>query len=48
MFMRISRGGNPLLTLQKGTENQVNLVDFGLTSHYSQKEYEPDPKKAVN
>jgi vaccinia related kinase len=26
----------------------VYLVDFGLASHYSQKEYKPDPKKAHN
>jgi hypothetical protein len=37
-----------LLGLQKGTENQVYLVDFGLASHYSEKEYKPDPKKAHN
>ncbi|PNF22731.1 Nucleosomal histone kinase 1 [Cryptotermes secundus] len=42
------KGGNLLLGFQKGTENQVYLVDFGLASHYSQKEYKPDPKKAHN
>lgn len=42
------KGGNLLLGLQKGTENQVYLVDFGLASHYSQREYKPDPKKAHN
>lgn len=42
------KGGNLLLGLQKGTENQVYLVDFGLASHYSQKEYKPDPKRAHN
>jgi vaccinia related kinase len=40
--------GNLVLGHQKGPENQVYLVDFGLASHYSQREYKPDPKKAHN
>ncbi|KAJ9596118.1 hypothetical protein L9F63_012702, partial [Diploptera punctata] len=42
------KGSNLLLGLQKGTENQVFLVDFGLASHFTEKEFKPDPKKAHN
>ncbi|XP_043462978.1 serine/threonine-protein kinase VRK1-like [Leptopilina heterotoma] len=41
------KGGN--LLLNRGNENQVYLVDFGLASHYTTKpEYKLDPKKAHN
>ena len=41
------KGGN--LLLDRITQNQVYLVDFGLASHYSTKlEYKLDPKKAHN
>lgn len=42
------KGGNLLLGLQKGTENQVFLVDFGLACHFTTKEFKADPKKAHN
>lgn len=42
------KGANILLGLTKQTQNQVFLVDFGLASKYTQKEFKPDPKKAHN
>lgn len=42
------KGSNLLLGLHKGTENQVFLVDFGLASHFTEKEFKPDPRKAHN
>lgn len=42
------KGANILLGLSKGTENQAYLVDFGLASRQTDKEYKIDPKKAHN
>ncbi|XP_077297829.1 nucleosomal histone kinase 1 [Arctopsyche grandis] len=42
------KGGNILFGLKKGVENQTYLVDFGLASHYTVKDYKFDPKKAHN
>ncbi|XP_014218471.1 serine/threonine-protein kinase VRK1 [Copidosoma floridanum] len=40
------KGANLLLDLK--SQNQVYLVDFGLASHYTTKDYKLDPKKAHN
>lgn len=40
------KGANLLLDIK--TQNYVYLVDFGLASHYTTKEYKLDPKKAHN
>ncbi|XP_055851794.1 nucleosomal histone kinase 1 [Episyrphus balteatus] len=42
------KGGNILLGYGKGGASQAYLVDFGLASHYTQKEFKPDPKKMHN
>lgn len=42
------KGGNILFGTKKGTENQAYLVDFGLASHYTIKDYKFDPKRAHN
>lgn len=42
------KGANILMGLQKGTENQAYLVDFGLASRVTDKEFKPDPKCAHN
>ncbi|XP_014253110.1 serine/threonine-protein kinase VRK1 [Cimex lectularius] len=42
------KGANLLLGLQKGTENNVFLVDFGLACKYSTKEFKRDPKQEHN
>uniref|UniRef100_A0A1B6ELH4 non-specific serine/threonine protein kinase n=1 Tax=Cuerna arida TaxID=1464854 RepID=A0A1B6ELH4_9HEMI len=42
------KGANLLLGTQKGTEDQVYLVDFGLAARYITTEFKPDPKKAHN
>lgn len=41
------KGANLLLGLNKGYENQVYLVDFGLAARYPS-EFKPNPKKAHN
>ncbi|CAG9788949.1 unnamed protein product [Diatraea saccharalis] len=42
------KGANILMGLRKGTENQAYLVDFGLATRVSDKEFKPDPKSAHN
>ncbi|XP_049780397.1 nucleosomal histone kinase 1 [Schistocerca cancellata] len=42
------KGSNILLSLKKGLEDQVYLVDFGLATRYSSTEYKLDPKRAHN
>ncbi|XP_060804869.1 serine/threonine-protein kinase VRK1 [Amyelois transitella] len=42
------KGANILMGLQKGKENQAFLVDFGLATRVSDKEFKPDPKCAHN
>ncbi|XP_059054688.1 serine/threonine-protein kinase VRK1 [Achroia grisella] len=42
------KGANILMGLRKGTENQAYLVDFGLASRVTEKEFKPDPKCAHN
>ncbi|XP_055906792.1 nucleosomal histone kinase 1 [Eupeodes corollae] len=42
------KGGNILLGYGKGGASQAYLVDFGLASHYTQKDFKPDPKKMHN
>ncbi|XP_026322721.1 serine/threonine-protein kinase VRK1-like [Hyposmocoma kahamanoa] len=42
------KGANILLGLKKGTENQAYLVDFGLATRVTDKEFKPDPKCAHN
>ncbi|KAM3956985.1 nucleosomal histone kinase 1 isoform 1-T2 [Aphomia sociella] len=42
------KGANILMGLRKGTENQAYLVDFGLASRVTDKEFKPDPKCAHN
>lgn len=42
------KGTNLLLGTQKGTEDQVYLVDFGLATRYTTGELKPDPKRAHN
>lgn len=42
------KGTNLLLGTQKGTEDQVYLVDFGLDTRYTTEELKPDPKRAHN
>ncbi|XP_053610909.1 serine/threonine-protein kinase VRK1-like [Plodia interpunctella] len=42
------KGANILMGLQKGKENQAYLVDFGLATRVSDKEFKPDPKCAHN
>lgn len=42
------KGANILLGLGKSGASQAYLVDFGLASHYTTKEFKPDPKKMHN
>ncbi|CAG9564435.1 unnamed protein product [Danaus chrysippus] len=42
------KGANILMGLKKGTENQAYLVDFGLATRVTDKEFKPDPKCAHN
>lgn len=42
------KGANILLGFGKTEQNQAYLVDFGLASHYTTKDYKPDPKKMHN
>lgn len=42
------KGANILLGFGKSEQNQAYLVDFGLASHYTTKDYKPDPKKMHN
>lgn len=39
---------NMLLGFGKNGANQSYLVDFGLASHYTTKDFKPDPKKMHN
>lgn len=39
---------NMLLGFGKSGGHQVYLVDFGLASHYTTKDFKPDPKKMHN
>lgn len=42
------KGSNMLLGFGKNGNAQVYLVDFGLASHYTTKDFKPDPKKMHN
>lgn len=42
------KGANILLGFGKTDQNQAYLVDFGLASHYTTKDFKPDPKKMHN
>lgn len=42
------KGANILLGQGKSGASQVYLVDFGLVSHYTSKDFKPDPKKMHN
>lgn len=42
------KGANMLLGFGKNGGSQVYLVDFGLASHYTTKDFKPDPKKMHN
>lgn len=42
------KGANILLGQGKTGANQAYLVDFGLVSHYTTKDFKPDPKKMHN
>ncbi|XP_048479489.1 nucleosomal histone kinase 1 isoform X1 [Plutella xylostella] len=42
------KGANILLGLKKGTEHQAYLVDFGLATRVTDKEFKPEPKCAHN
>ncbi|XP_053694274.1 nucleosomal histone kinase 1 [Sabethes cyaneus] len=42
------KGANILLGFGKAAKQQLFLVDFGLASHYTTKEFKPDPKKMHN
>jgi vaccinia related kinase len=42
------KGANILLEFVKGKPAQTYLVDFGLASHYTTKDFKPDPKKMHN
>lgn len=42
------KGANILLGFGKNDQNQAYLVDFGLASHYTTKDFKPDPKKMHN
>lgn len=42
------KGSNMLLGFGKTGGNQIYLVDFGLASHYTTKDFKPDPKKMHN
>lgn len=42
------KGANILLGYGKGGAAQAYLVDYGLASHYTIKEFKPDPKKMHN
>ncbi|XP_067006886.2 serine/threonine-protein kinase VRK1 [Anabrus simplex] len=42
------KGSNLMLGLTKGSENCVYLLDFGLATKYTTKEYKYDPKTAHN
>lgn len=42
------KGANILLGMKKGTENQAYLLDFGLATRVTEKEFKPDPKCAHN
>lgn len=42
------KGANILLGYGKSAAHQSYLVDFGLASHYTTKDFKPDPKKMHN
>ncbi|XP_055323194.1 nucleosomal histone kinase 1 isoform X2 [Sitodiplosis mosellana] len=42
------KGANMLLGFGKNGGHQAYLVDFGLASHYTTKDFKPDPKKMHN
>lgn len=42
------KGANILLGFGKGGGAQAHLVDFGLATHYTMKEFKPDPKQMHN
>lgn len=42
------KGSNMLLGFGKNGGSQAYLVDFGLASHYTTKDFKPDPKKMHN
>lgn len=42
------KGANILLGYGKNAAHQAYLVDFGLASHYTTKDFKPDPKKMHN
>lgn len=42
------KGANILLGFGKASKQQLFLVDFGLASHYTNKDFKPDPKKMHN
>lgn len=42
------KGANILTGFGKDADKQVYLVDFGLASHYTSKDFKPDPKKMHN
>lgn len=42
------KGANMLVGLGKSGATQAYLVDFGLASHYTTKDFKPDPKKMHN
>lgn len=42
------KGANILLGYGKDGDSQAYLVDFGLASHYTTKDFKPDPKKMHN
>ncbi|XP_055533671.1 nucleosomal histone kinase 1 [Wyeomyia smithii] len=42
------KGANILLGFGKAAKQKLFLVDFGLASHYTTKEFKPDPKKMHN
>lgn len=42
------KGANILLGYGPKAANQAYLVDFGLASHYTTKDFKPDPKKMHN
>lgn len=42
------KGANILLGFEKGGGGEAYLVDYGLASHHTTKEFKPDPKKMHN